>query len=70
MSIKDIIGAVSAALLLAWGLYTELRMQKLLRADELLKRKLDDIQIVDAVHAESDSDLQLELKGDISRPPT
>lgn len=65
ISPKDIAGAVTAALVVGWGVWTELRMQKFQQADEQLKRKLADVQIVDAVHAESDSQLKLELSGDV-----
>lgn len=61
MSVQSIIIAVGSACALAWGVFTELRMQRLQRADEELKRQVGDNKIEKEVHAESDSQLISDL---------
>lgn len=69
ISPKDIAGAVTAALVLGWGVYVEIRMQNMKRADEQLKRDLNDTKIVDAVKSESSADLLNELSKEFSGHP-
>lgn len=65
MSLKEIAGAVSAALVVTWGLYVELRMQKLQRADEQLKRQLGDEQITDSTNTLTNNQLASELSKEL-----
>lgn len=61
MSLEQICIALGSACAVAWGVFTELRMQRLQRADEQLKRELGDAKITDSVKAESDADIKSEL---------
>jgi hypothetical protein len=66
-TLKCIAGAVSAALVLAWGIFTEYRMQRLNVANAQLKRQLNDKIIEGDVKSTSDASLLTELKNDTSK---
>lgn len=66
MSLKDIAGAVAAALALTWGIYTEFRLRQAQDANIKLRTIFNDQKSKDIIHGESDTDLSNELSKDIS----
>lgn len=68
MSVSEIVGAVTAALAVLWGLYVELRMQKLQRADEQLKRQVSDDKIEKSANGLTNAELASQLSEELGGP--
>ena len=66
MSANGILKAFAAAVFAAWALYTEFRLHRAQDANELLKRRLDDEEIVSNVKSLPNDQLKSELNKDLS----
>ena len=64
--IKEIVGAVSAALCFLWMVYTEFRLRQAQSANEVMRRQLNDSKIESAIKALPDDGLLTELRKDTS----